>query len=249
MKNERLINQSTLTQQVAKIIKSRILNGELVSGDRIWAADVATELDVSIVPVKEALLTLVGEGLITNIPRRGSIIRQFSLNEIQELYDIRRILEVEALKIIINSNKIDEDFISQLKSINNQLGKLRRKNEFVDRHEAYEQDWIFHDTIIKQSQHGHLTAMYNRLNTQAQIIRFTSWDLGLRGDKTFDEHSAIIDALEKQDVLTGESAVVYHLNSILTDFNNRYGDQADRNEPIQNSEHNKPTGRRNTASS
>lgn len=154
------------------------MNGELVTGDRIRAADISAELDVSMVPLKEALLMLMGEGLITNIPRRGSVIRQFSLKEVQELHDLKRVHEIEALHIIYKSNQLNDRFVDKLKSINKKIGKLRKNAEFTDRHAAYEQDWNFHHAFIKQSQHSLLSELYARLNTQAQIIRFASWDMG-----------------------------------------------------------------------
>ena len=65
------IQTSTLTQQVVDFLKQRILDGELQSGQRVWAAELAEEFGVSIAPVKEALLILQGEGLSAQV----SVIR------------------------------------------------------------------------------------------------------------------------------------------------------------------------------
>ena len=113
--------RETLTQQICALLKSKIINGELVSGNRIWADELAEDLGVSIAPVKEALLILSGEGLINNIPRRGSVVRSFSLTEMYELYDVRRLVEIEALEIMFRRKLVTDEFVTKLKSINGKI--------------------------------------------------------------------------------------------------------------------------------
>lgn len=237
--------RETLTQQVCKFLKSKIINGDLVAGNRIRAGDLASELGVSIAPVKEALLILSGEGLISNIPRRGSVVRNFSLNEMHELYDVRRLLEIEALDIMFTKELVTDTFVGELRKINEKIGKLCRDGEFTDRNAAFELDWDFHQHFIQNCQHSLLVELYSRLNTQAQIIRYTSWNIGPRGEKTYDEHAAIIAALKVRDPAKGRAAIRDHLGSILRDFDSAIasngvpaGTLAREPEPV-------PGGRRN----
>lgn len=210
--------KETLTQQICKFLKSKILNGDLVAGNRIWAGDLASELGVSIAPVKEALLILSGEGLINSIPRRGSVVRNFSLAEMYELYDMRRLLETEALQIMFAKQLVVDTFVEELHRINERIGRLCKDREFTDRNTAFELDWDFHQHFIQNCQHRLLIELYSRLNTQAQIIRYTSWNIGPRGEKTYNEHGAIVDALNDRDLAKGEAAIRAHLTSILRDF-------------------------------
>ena len=223
--------KETLTMQICRLLKSKIINGELVAGNRIWADELAEDLGVSIAPVKEALLILSGEGLISNIPRRGSIVRTFGLTDMHELYDVRRLLEVEALEIMFKKDLVSKDFVKQMDSINRKIGKLCKDGEFTDRNSAFELDWDFHQCFIRNCQHELLFELYSRLNTQAQIIRYTSWNIGPRGEKTYTEHDAIVDALKRHDVELGRNAIIGHLGSILTDFDNTIsaseGEEAD----------------------
>ena len=71
-----IIQTSTLTQQVVNLLKQRILDGELLSGQRVWAADLAQEFGVSLAPIKEALLILQGEGLIINVQNQQSLFNR-----------------------------------------------------------------------------------------------------------------------------------------------------------------------------
>jgi len=210
--------RETLTQQVCNLLKWKILEGKLTAGMRVWADDLAEELGVSIAPVKEALLILAGEGLINNIPRRGSVVRTFSVREMHELYQVRRLLEIEALEIMFEKNLVADVFVSKLQTINQKIGRLRKNSEFKDRSAAFELDWEFHQQFMQNCQQSLLVELYSRLNTQAQIIRYASWNIGPRGDKTFNEHDALIEALAARNIDAARQSIVAHLGSILDDF-------------------------------
>jgi DNA-binding GntR family transcriptional regulator len=212
------ILKATLTQQIAAELRSRILNGALISGDRIWADELAAEFGTSIVPVKEALLVLQSEGFITNIARRGSIVRQFSVREMEEMSDLRELIEIKALELAQAANAIDDVLISALTACNQRIGALRVNGDFSDRAEAFEQDRQFHEYLVRASGHQALSDWYIRLNAQAQIIRFTGWHIKARADKTFDEHARIIEALRRRDIASAKLAVQAHQASIRHDF-------------------------------
>ena len=212
------IQRATLTAQVVDLLKQRILDGELVSGDRIWAADLAEEFGTSIIPVKEALIILQADKFVTNIPRRGSIIRQFTKTEMEELYDLRELIEIEALGRAEASGAINDALIDNLTDCNERIGALRKNGGFSDQATAFELDRRFHDILVGASGHGALADWYRRLNEQVQIIRYASWNIGPRGDKTYDEHARIIESVANGDIDSSKSAIVGHLNSIRYDF-------------------------------
>lgn len=221
--------RDTLTRQICSLLKWKILDGELTSGMRIWAHNLSEELGVSIAPVKEALLILAGEGLINNIPRRGSVVRTFSMSEMHELYQVRRLLEVEALDIMFSKNLVTDQFVGELQDINQKIGRLRKNGEFKDRSAAFELDWEFHQHFMQNCQQSLLSELYSRLNTQAQIIRYASWNIGPGGDKTYDEHDALVAALEARDSEAARQSIVAHPGSILDDFDHaiaNHGDEA-----------------------
>lgn len=78
---------------VLQRMRDAILDGELAAGSRLIQAELATQFDVSITPVREALRDLAGEGLVVFDPHRGSRVRRFDLAEVQEIYDVRMALE------------------------------------------------------------------------------------------------------------------------------------------------------------
>jgi DNA-binding GntR family transcriptional regulator len=212
------INKQTLSQKIVQELKRRILEGELHTGQRIWAADLVEELGVSMAPVKDALIVLQGEGLIVNVPRRGAIVREFSLKEVVDLYDIRAMVECEAIRRGFDAGKINDEMIDELVQLNELLGKERMGDTFIKNEKAYELDWVFHNVLLSGCDNLLLVDWYKKLNTQSQIIRLASYNAGPRAEQTYLEHKAIITGLQKGDVEQAIVAVKAHLFSIETAF-------------------------------
>jgi DNA-binding GntR family transcriptional regulator len=84
---------TTVTQRLVTALRSRILSGDLEPGSRIVVDDIRTRYNVSHIPVREALRSLEGEGLIRNVPNHGARVTELSAAEIDGLYDLRLILE------------------------------------------------------------------------------------------------------------------------------------------------------------
>src|SRR5216684_3509714 len=85
-----------MTAIVQERIREAILSGELRAGARIDQVRLAEQLDVSLVPIREALKKLDAEGFVQIIPRRGAFVTETSTHDMQELYLAREILEGEA---------------------------------------------------------------------------------------------------------------------------------------------------------
>ena len=204
------IQKSTLTQQIAEQLKDQILEGKIFSGDRLWAQDLADDLGVSVVPVKEALLLLQGEGLITITPRRSSVVKRFTITEMKDLYDLRRMFEIEALRQIVLADELTNAFVDALEQCNEKIKRNRSKGAV-----ALEFDRKFHDTLIGACGNRMLIDLYGRLNTQAHIIRYATWKFGPRAEINYREHAAIIEALRAGNINSAERAITNHLTSML----------------------------------
>ena len=212
--------RETLSQQICRFLKAKIIDGELVAGSPIHSEQLAREFGVSSAPVKEALLVLSGEGLLLNIPRRGSVVRNFTNKDLLELYEVRKLIELEALDLLFKKNLVSDELIQEMDLVNKEIGGLRLNGEFHSRHSAFDLDKKFHDRFVLACEHGILFELYSRLNLQAQIVRYSSWNIGPRGDKTYLEHDAIVRALENRNPIEARAAISNHLDSILNDFSN-----------------------------
>ena len=91
----------TIGDQVLNHIRNQILSGELATGTRIDQNAIASELGVSIIPVRESLRQLEAEGLIEKRPYRGAFVAELSLTELLDIYAIREELEELAAQLAV----------------------------------------------------------------------------------------------------------------------------------------------------
>jgi DNA-binding GntR family transcriptional regulator len=89
-------SHTPLRDLVREEIRQRISDGQFPPGSTMVERELATELGVSRVPVREALRTLEAEGFVHVVPRKGVIVRELSRTDVEELYDVREALEVLA---------------------------------------------------------------------------------------------------------------------------------------------------------
>src|SRR6266849_3432682 len=96
------VRQRRTTQElVVEFLREGILSGALRGGARLVQDKIATELNVSRVPVREALLQLEAEGLVRMEAHRGASVVWLALEEIAEIFDIRELLVLDAVRRVV----------------------------------------------------------------------------------------------------------------------------------------------------
>lgn len=89
----------SLSQSIYLLLRRRIIAGELQPETRLRERELAEDLSVSRVPVREAILRLEGDGLVTSAPRRGAMVARLTLIDVAELFDARLALEVQTTRL------------------------------------------------------------------------------------------------------------------------------------------------------
>src|SRR6476659_4379445 len=87
------IRRERLADQAYEILRDRILSRELLPGQRLSVPELAREMELSRSPVREAVQRLVNQGLGTERPRQGAVVAVADLHEINDLYEVRAVLE------------------------------------------------------------------------------------------------------------------------------------------------------------
>ena len=93
MSERKMTQFESLTDSIASVIRSRILNGEYKIGEKIKETHVAEELRVSRTPIRKAFKELEEEGLIEYIPNKGCFAKGFTRRDIEDVYAVRKVLE------------------------------------------------------------------------------------------------------------------------------------------------------------
>jgi DNA-binding GntR family transcriptional regulator len=102
---------SLLTDQVYTMIREAILRGEMPAGTRLRIRDLAAQVGTSVMPVREAIRRLEEAGLAERSPHKGAVVKGLTLAELLHVYDVRRLLEVEAARLgaqAITPAEVDE---------------------------------------------------------------------------------------------------------------------------------------------
>src|SRR5215510_6858495 len=98
----------TIADQVAEVVRQRILTGQFKGGQPIRQEHLAAELGVSRIPLREALKQLAAEGFVTITSHKGAVVAELSVAEAEELFEIRLRLETWLLALAIPAMSEDD---------------------------------------------------------------------------------------------------------------------------------------------
>ena len=200
-------------ERAYEYLKSAILSDRIHPGERLAEEHLAKEMGVSRTPVREALHKLESEGLIKALETRGFIVSKDSREEVEELFDMRAILEGYGLRVI--SEKVSENLLEQL---NGFIGKaedaLRRKQI----REVFKWNTQFHDTLHR------MLAEKKRLhrllvNVRKYVLRYRENTLQYPdgGRRALDGHRKIVMALRLKDPDLCERVMREHIQEAKED--------------------------------
>lgn len=95
----KLDQPSLVTDRVFDAIRAAIMNGELPAGSRLRVRDLAAQVGTSVMPVREAIRRLEESGLAEREPHKGAVVKGLTRTELIDVYDVRRLLEVQATRL------------------------------------------------------------------------------------------------------------------------------------------------------
>jgi DNA-binding GntR family transcriptional regulator len=141
----------TLKEQVVKLLRGAVFSGKIKPGERLNESELARDLGLSRVPVREALQQLQQQGLVVDVPRCGKFVINLTEEEIQKINSLRLILEGEALRLC--RAKISSEGLAGLAALANRMEYSREASEI----EASALDIEFHRTIWQYSGNEYLS--------------------------------------------------------------------------------------------
>ena len=199
-----------LSTIISDKLVEEIQNGQLKPGTRLIQTDLAEQFGVSRVAIRDALMELRNRGLSINVPMKGDIVRPVSLKTIQELFDIRGLLEAHAVKTAVE--RIDAQGIQLIQE------KARAQEEAVaagDIQQIIETDWNFHSSIYRYCDNESLIEMIEAIwmrIRQARSIARSDSDWGSRwGRASVKRHRLLMRAIRSGD---GEKAASITVENI-----------------------------------
>ena len=210
----------SLQQQIHDRLLRRILRRELEPGERISPPLIAAAMGVSITPVRDAVNQMAAEGLVTVMPRRGTVVSPVSIRDIEELYEIRLMLEPQAAEVA--AGRAGPDDIAHVQGLAERLESGPAEGvSGVDDLEAYLQeiaiDAELHAAIVRAAHNRRLSAMYDGLRTHVLIARAVFPRLYRAQPHRRGEHQRVVDAIAADDGGAARDAMAAHLRQALAD--------------------------------
>lgn len=185
----------SLRRRAYETLKSRIIDLQLAPGQRLVERDMAAELNVSRVPLREALHMLQAEGLVHIVPRQGAIVAAFTHNDIRNLFEVRASVEVLAAELAAHRRTPTD---------------LRRMRELVveaaialdarDDAATAAANAAFHRAVVDACRNPLLISMMGPLQARVQWLFHLTKLRDTREQR--EEHVELLDAIEDQDAET-----------------------------------------------
>lgn len=206
---------STAEEQAYLFIQKGLRFGRYYAGDRLVPEDIATEIGMSRMPVREALRRLASEGLVVWRPNRSCVVAGLTLDEIYEIFEMRSVLEGLAVRLAMPHLGADE--VDELEALLDRMERSGAKggSDWVGRHQE------FHSYICGLSKRPKLIRQIGALHVVIEPYLRIWFDYVEKPLSAREEHQAIIEALKSKDAKRAEAVMQNHILStapLLADY-------------------------------
>lgn len=151
----------TLREQLLETLRYAIISGKISPGGKLVEAHIAEQLGVSRGPVREAIRQLVEEGLVEHISYRGTLVKTLTLEDIEEIYSFRILLESFAFRLVWS--KRTPEFFEELEARHQALQETIFKK---DKQEAIKQELDLHGVVYEYANHKILMDTWKMLRAR-----------------------------------------------------------------------------------
>jgi DNA-binding GntR family transcriptional regulator len=200
--------QKDLFQEVADRLREAILRGRFKPGERLRETELATMLEVSRGPIREALAQLEHEGLVITQRNHGATVARLSREDAEEVKSLRLALERLAVQLIVRSAGEEvlvalDQMVQNLKSADTHRITVREIAEF---------EIQFHDLLYRSTGHGRLYQAWSSLRSQVHTLLLSRNvdDPGIR-DVVIHRHGLVMDALRSRDENVALAVIEAHV--------------------------------------
>jgi DNA-binding GntR family transcriptional regulator len=193
---------ASLTDQVYIAIKNDILTCQLDPGSRIAQSQLVRRYAFGITPIREALKRLEQEGYVQSIPRFGYLITPITVKDVEDIYDLRLILEQSAIRLAIQ--RASDEQVEQIRQSANFTYTFKERDSYL---QFLEHNIHFHVSIAQTSGNRKLAQLLAELLNEMTRIFNLGLDLRDSGQEMRGEHIALANALAERDAGRAEEIV------------------------------------------
>jgi DNA-binding GntR family transcriptional regulator len=200
---------ATYSSLSASVLREMVMSGQLKIGERINEVETANALGISRAPLREAIQTLLREGLLVSIPNRGAFVRTYSEDELEDLYELRLAFELHALSLVARRASPE-----QLKNLDTLLDETDSQMH-QGATPAYPEKLDFHVRMLQLSQSRELLDGWKSVQQRIALARSRSGHEPARADHAFHQHREVVQHLRDSDVAGAARLLEKHVRESL----------------------------------
>ena len=207
-----------LRDVVFNTLRNAILTGELSPGERLMEIKLADKLGVSRTPIREAIRKLELEGLVVNTPRKGAEVANISAEDLRDVLEVRRSLEV--LAISLACDKMTEE---TLELLHENIDAFKHSIDAKATSDIASVDVTFHDIIYKATGNNRLIQILNNISEQMYRYRFEYIKNKESWNRLVEEHMNIYEAIKNRDKDLAVKSILLHIDNQERDIRKKMG--------------------------
>lgn len=188
------IKRPSLHDELTERLRNMIVEGVLVSGEKVPERELCEKLGVSRTPMREALKVLAAENLISLEPNRGARVRTLTVEDLEEVFPVLGALEVLTGELACK-NITDAQMTELIKAHNKMIKHFRR----ADMPEYFRYNQRIHEIIMDAAANPTLSTAYQSLAVRVRRARYLANNNNERWQQAVDEHEEIMAALDSRD--------------------------------------------------
>ncbi len=213
----------SIRERAYRYLKDLILEGEYQPGDRLIERELATKLNISRTPIREALFRLESQGFVKTVPRKGVIVSNITAEEVIEVFTILSSLEVLAAKLA--AQRMDE---TTQKEFDEKIRALEAELEKHDQDDFDSEHIEMNMLLYKASKSPKLYEILSGLTDYIQMSANMGYETPGRRKDSLSEHIQIMKALRNKEVEMAEYVTKIHIENSKKAYINSLNQQKDR---------------------
>jgi len=199
----------SLRETVARAVRAAIISGEMVPGTVYSAPALGTRFGISPTPVREAMLDLIKEGLVTAAPNKGFRVTEMSDKDLDDITKLRQLIEPPIVREV--TTQIPEEDIPHLRTLATNIRDWAEKGNLTEYTEA---DRLFHLTILEYSGNSRLVDLISELRAHTRLFGLMPLLEQGRLAASAAEHLELVDLIEQRKAEEAEAFMHRHIDQV-----------------------------------
>jgi DNA-binding GntR family transcriptional regulator len=195
-----VLARHTTQESVVDYLRTLILRHQLLPGERLVQADLASDLGISRTPVREALHQLASEGLVTISAYKGASVAEFSLQELEEIYCVR--IALEGYAAFLAARSITEEHMLDLEE---SVSQMKDVFDLGDRVQLLDVNRSFYSLLYSIPGQGRLYDMIMQNLDLANVYRRMAFSLDSLYTSTVADHRELLRVLRQREAKSAEN--------------------------------------------